>query len=556
MTPNAVAEGVGVEEVELERPKDDMHDQPIPISKLCTDTLRILIPTDVSSLLWMSSQTITMINVGQKLGEEGTAQYSAGIVIFNMCGFSFIQGFGAAIDTLSSQAFGRNSKAPEVGEILQMAMVLNLLLGTIFSILFMNAEPVVCLAFAPSVCSGAARFLRYSPPYMYAQIISGVMSKSMYAQKLPEVVAVANLVAALASPVANYFFTPMGIHGAAIALSVSVGLCAVTHVMFALWHPKVILKYAPWPSPKLWNATSWSLFFKIGIPSLVATCAEWWAFEVQTVLAGCISDTALAIHGMVMNVVNFLFSVALGVCVAASVVVGNSLGSGRPRQAKQFAHFILVCDVLLGLLTAVTMLVLGRYIASLFTSKKDLIQGLTAMMPFAVLCHVGDSLQFCLQGIFRGAGKPAHAGAAVLATLWCVGVPMSLFFVFVLKTGVAGCIGGMIVGMALEIPVLLWWMRNFDWNQLACEAQQRHENESTTGGVTVVVENWDNDDHVSSQTTQDGKRRLSEASENGAAGIASDSDNSASQELSRRLPHVLEELCCSLHESFAISSRT
>lgn len=60
----------------------------------------------------MSSQIITLSFVGRYLGEMGVAQYSASIIIFNMTGFSFIQGFGAAIDTLSSQAYGKNKKSP------------------------------------------------------------------------------------------------------------------------------------------------------------------------------------------------------------------------------------------------------------------------------------------------------------------------------------------------------------------------------------------------------------------------------------------------------------
>ncbi|KPI83826.1 putative membrane transporter protein [Leptomonas seymouri] len=529
---------------------DESHDRPLTTKELWYKTLRILIPTDVSSLLWMSSQTITLAYVGRYLHKEGTAQYSASIIIFNMCAFSFVQGFGAAIDTLSSQAFGANPKSPEVGETLQMALALNCALGLLFSFFFLYSRPLVCAVFEKEVCMGVVQFLRYSPPYLFAQIISGVMSKTMYAQKLPEVVAAANGVAALTSPLANYFLTPYGIHGASLALAVTVGLCSMTHIICAIFHPKAIIRYAPWPSPKLWDLGAWKTFFHVGVPALVATCAEWWAFEIQTVIASRISVTALAVHGVAMNLVSLLFSVALGVCVAASVIVGNSLGAGRPRQAKQFARFIILCDVGLGLITAFFMFLFGSHIAHLFAEDAEVIRGVVNIIPLVALAHAGDSLQFCLQGIFRGVNRPTQGGLAVLLTLWCVGVPASAFFVFVLHTGVYGCLGGIVVGMAIEIPLLGWWMRQFDWQQLADRASR---SQNKAAGATDVVLMRSSVDDPCATSSHTHSRTSSVYSQH----CLHDTDNASSEapyerELHERTVSILEEACCSLHGSFAM----
>lgn len=530
---------------------DDSHDCLMSTKDLWYNTLRILVPTDVSSLLWMSSQTVTLAYVGKYLHKEGTAQYSASIIIFNMCAFSFVQGFGAAIDTLSSQAFGADPKSPEVGETLQMALALNCALGLVFSFCFFFSRPLVCAIFEEEVCVGVVQFLRYSPPYLFAQIVSGVMSKTMYAQKLPEVVAAANGVAALISPLANYFLTPYGIHGAALALGVTVGFCSVAHILCAVFHPKAILRYAPWPSPKLWDLQAWKTFFHVGVPALVATCAEWWAFEIQTVIASRISLTALAVHGVAMNLVGLLFSVALGVCVAASVIVGNSLGAGKPRQAKQFARFILACDVGLGVITSAVMLLFGSHIAHLFTDEEEVTQGVINMIPLVALTHTGDSLQFCLQGIFRGANRPTQAGLAVLLTLWCVGVPASAFFVFVLHTGVYGCLGGIAVGILTEIPLLVWWMSKFDWQLLAAEASRPSEKRGEATDV-VVMESF-NEDPSATLSSPTHSRSSSVSSRHSIQSTSRVLNRGPHErELHERTVSILEEACCSLHGSFAM----
>lgn len=528
---------------------EESQDCLMTTKELWYNTLRILIPTDVSSLLWMSSQTITLMYVGKYLNEVGTAQYSASIIIFNMCAFSFVHGFGAAIDTLSSQAFGTDPKSPEVGETLQMTLALNCGLGLLFSIFFFFSRPLVCAIFEKEVCSGVVQFLRYSPPYLFAQIVSGVMSKTMYAQKLPEVVAVANAVAALTSPLANYFLTPLGIHGASLALGVTVGFCSITHVLCAIFHPKAIIRCAPWPSPKLWDLAAWKTFFHVGVPALVATCAEWWAFEIQTVIASRISTTALAIHGVAMNLVGLLFSVALGVCVAASVITGNSLGAGKPRQAKQFARFILLCDIGLGLMTALVMYVFGSHIAHLFSDEQELIQGVVNIIPLVALVHAGDSMQFCLQGIFRGAGRPTQAGLAVLLTLWCVGVPASAFFVFVIHTGVYGCLGGIAVGMVTEIPLLGWWMSKFNWQQLADEA--RSGRDAPVEASDIVVTESSVEDRCATSPSHSRTPSVCSKHSCHSTGRASNHDP-YERELHERSASILEEACCSLHGSFAM----
>ncbi|KAK7199046.1 MatE [Novymonas esmeraldas] len=534
--------------------EESAADVPLARKELLLQTLRILVPTDVSSLLWMSTQTITLYYVGKCHRTLGTAQYSASIIIFNMCAFSIIMGFGAAIDTLSSQAFGADPKSTEVGETLQMALALNFTLGVVFSIFFMNSRPMMCALFDADVCDGVAKFLRYAPLYLFAQIISGVMSKTMYAQKLPEVVAVANAVAALSSPLANHFLTPLGIHGAALALGAAVGLCSLTHILFAIFHPKAIIRCAPWPSPKLRSLAAWRLFFRVGVPALVATCAEWWAFEIQTVIAAKISTSALAVHGVAMNLVGLLFSISVGMSVAASVIVGNSLGAGKPRQARQFAYFVLVCDVGLGLVTAVVMLLFGSHIARFYGAEDDVITGVRSIIPLVALCHAGDSVQFCLQGVFRGAGRPTQAGVAVLLTLWCVGVPASVLFVFVLHIGVYGCIGGIVVGMCCEIPLLCWWMRKFDWSVLATEARTLQGLPSAATDV-AMVDSFDSEAADVCGHTHTRSSSVSSHHSHASHCVRTTAKGEYERELHERTPSILEEACCSLHNSFAMPPR-
>ncbi|KAG8347053.1 putative MatE [Trypanosoma vivax] len=444
---------------------------------LLVQTLEILIPTDISGILMMASQTVTLMFVGHHLGEKGMSQYSAGLLVFNVTAMSIVCGLGAAIDTISSQAFGKDSHSPVIGETLQRALIVDFILWVFMSIFFMTSEPMMIYFFGEELGTGAATFLSHCPIYLLAQIVSGVISKTLYAQRQPLPVAFSNLLSAIASPAINYYLMPLGIGGAAWALGCTVGVCALSTVLFAIFHPQVVISAAPWPSPALQRKEEWITFFKVGIPSLIAVCAEWWAFEVQACFAVSISPLSLAVIGVDMNILSLLFSISLGVSVSASVITGNALGSHHPIFAAQYARFIIICDIILGSITATLLWYFGGYVARFYTNVPEVASVVEKTMPLVALCHMGDSLQFCLQGVFRGAGRPKQAAQAVLSSLWFIGLPASALYVYVLGLGVEGVVGGLLTGFLFEIPLLYLLMSRWNWEDLAREAQVIAEGE-------------------------------------------------------------------------------
>lgn len=64
----------------------------------------------------------------------------------------------------------------------------------------------------------------------------------------------------------------------------------------------------------------------MAIPSMLMTCLEWWAFEIQTLFASFISDDATAAQVIVLNVLYLYFTITLGLQVAAYSLIGSSIG--------------------------------------------------------------------------------------------------------------------------------------------------------------------------------------------------------------------------------------
>lgn len=56
----------------------------------------------------------------------------------------------------------------------------------------------------------------------------------------------------------------------------------------------------------------WGTYLRVAVPSMIMICAEWWAFDVVTLLAGILSVKSLASFTIVVQVNNILYMFAKG----------------------------------------------------------------------------------------------------------------------------------------------------------------------------------------------------------------------------------------------------
>lgn len=116
----------------------------------------------------------------------------------------------------------------------------------------------------------------------------------------------------------------MGISGVGIAGSVSnlvVYLCLLKYTSII----PDIQEALSWPSSS--SFTGLEDYLRIGIPSALMLCIEWWAFEVMTLVTGYISVDAQASQVVILNIIALMFMFSLGLQQAAASTIGQCIGS-------------------------------------------------------------------------------------------------------------------------------------------------------------------------------------------------------------------------------------
>jgi Na+-driven multidrug efflux pump len=63
-------------------------------------------------------------------------------------------------------------------------------------------------------------------------------------------------------------------------------------------------------------------------PSCARLCAEWWCFEISTLLAGALGVRQLGAQTLAMSMLNLIWMVPNGIATAAATRIGNLLGAG------------------------------------------------------------------------------------------------------------------------------------------------------------------------------------------------------------------------------------
>ena len=128
-----------------------------------------------------------------------------------------------------------------------------------------------------------------------------------------------------------------GVAGAAMALNITYVLCFLLQELYYR-----VFKYSEFENliaPFFCAETmqGWGTYLKLGVPSTLMQCFEWWAFELIAIFAGIVGVKDLAAQVAIINVIGLVYMIPLGVQFAASGMVGNMIGAQNVKQAQRYA---------------------------------------------------------------------------------------------------------------------------------------------------------------------------------------------------------------------------
>lgn len=404
------------------------------------------IPVMISFFLSLGSNFIILFFAGRISSTRDDESVFAGVSMANMFAnvscFSILSGMTGAVETLASQNNGaKNYRA--VGLVLQRSIVVLSFLLLPIAVVWINTERIfLSIGTDADICSVMGTYMRirlFSIPgdvvfksYEKYLVCLGVTRPGMFSQ-----IAMIGVVAGLAT----LFVHGLGLHFDSLAWAqVLTSYVGLVMMVGTSWNHPAVRRTMQAPS---WEALNdIREFFALGVPGLVMLCAEWWAFELLTVLASRLGAEAVAAETIMMQIASLAFMIPLGLGIAATTVVGNALGAGQIELARSLSKLVVGILLCCEFIVSPAILLFGTHFVSLFSSDELVLSIARSSVPVLAVFTIADGLSAVLGGVTKGAGLQ-HLGAYCnIGGFYACGLPLAYYMCFHTKLGVVGLIVG------------------------------------------------------------------------------------------------------------------
>ena len=263
-----------------------------------------------------------------------------------------------------------------------------------------------------------------------------------------------------------WFFPRLEIQGAAIATAIAKGASFLVGFTFLLKGRSRI---------KLNFRKKWSLersvvtrIFKVGIPVGISYGLMATSIMVVFGIVAAFSEHALAALGIGTRIFQFASLPVVGISIATTTLVGQSLGARDPRGANAASKTALSVCVTIMVLFSLLFITSAGSLMKIFTQDSVVIdQGIRFMrIVAAYLLFVGISTS--LTGVFRGAGytvPPMFAGFLKVGLLYL----LALILARSMHLGVTGVWWAMIIAYFIESVIIFLWYQRGTWRKKGLE---------------------------------------------------------------------------------------
>ena len=440
---------------------------------------KLAIPASLGSVLRRGIDIASYIFVGRLDDYNSTSGAGLSLISGNLLWISYAIGLSGGIETLSSQAFGSKNNYL-AGWYYHRAIVIITSLFIFQSVLLWNIDSILISMGQPEIPALiAGKFVKIYLPGIYAACNVELIRRFLGVQGIYNLLLIIQIFTMALHIFWLYFFIFMlnfGVYGTAIASSItnlSTLIITLTYVTVF----KDTLRKDSWHCFNKDSFTGILEYLRFGLPSMFMIVLEFLCFEGLIIISGYLSLEEQTACIVLFNVLAAAFMCWTGISIAASNLVGNSLGANKPHKAKTFANATIFLTVILAIIFG-TIIVIFRYqVASIFTKHENVKRIVYETFPVITTFIVLDFTQGASAGIIRAMGYQKIAASACLISYWFIGIPSSLVLAFHFDLRLKGIWLGMPIGLIFLWTWFMMIIYRTDWTELAERIAHRIQKE-------------------------------------------------------------------------------
>jgi putative MATE family efflux protein len=194
---------------------------------------------------------------------------------------------------------------------------------------------------------------------------------------------------------------------------------------------------------------------RIGVPAALEEVVIITAFAILTPIVAGLGTAALAAHRVVINVLSLSFLPGIGFGLAATALVGQSIGAKRLDEARAITTIALRWAVVWMGALGVVFLIFAPQLMRLFTDDPAMIASGAAAIRMVALAQPLWAGTFVYAGALRGTGNTRTPLLITSITVWSV-VGLGYLALLLVHRSLATIWGAFLVVGPLEVAAF-WW---------------------------------------------------------------------------------------------------
>jgi len=167
----------------------------------------------------------------------------------------------------------------------------------------------------------------------------------------------------------------------------------------------------------------------LSIPMMIEMMGEGLFAVIDAYFLGKVSNAAATTAGIVEVVATLIYSIGIGISIAATAVVARRMGENKPEEASKAAMQAIILSVGISVVIGILGVVFAEDILRMMKAEEEVIAVGTNYTRILLGTNVVIMLLFVLNGVFRGAGDAFMA----MISLWVanlINIALDPLFIF------------------------------------------------------------------------------------------------------------------------------
>ncbi|MBM7578524.1 MULTISPECIES: MATE family efflux transporter [Jeotgalibacillus] len=365
--------------------------------------------------------------------------------------FALFMALGVAVNIYVANSIGAK-QVERARHIAQQAIIIAIVIGIVTGIITLFfAEPLLTLmGIEDDVLQAGSTYFRIvaipsifmSLMFVLSAILRGV-GDTKSPMKISIMINIVNAVLDYVFIFGFWFIPELGIIGAAIATVISRILGTIGLLMYIRKTKEIKFKKSYWKPDKDHLVELLSLGGPAAGERLIMRIGQIVYFGFVVALG----TNVFAAHQIAGNIEIFSYMVGYGFATAATIIVGQLLGAGNIKEAKQYAWLCVWLSVGSMTVLGVLLFFLGSWTGSFFTQDQDVINDISIALKVSGIFQPFLAVVLILTGVFQGAGNTKFPMYLTGFGMWLIRTS----FVYLLTVQVGWGLLGVWIAIGLDI---------------------------------------------------------------------------------------------------------